>query len=185
MKVTAVRHGETEGNIKRIVQSHTGGRLTERGCEQARQAGKQLAGEKFDAIYVSDLRRCIETIEIMLPNAPYVRTAQLRERSNGIYDGRSWDDLPTFIFEGSDIVTRVEGGESWLDIEARIAEFINELYAQYPDGHVLLITHGGPIKVLRSLIEGLTLQEAAVDMVSNAGSWRGEVIAPVQPTVVT
>jgi broad specificity phosphatase PhoE len=107
MKITAVRHGETEGNIKRIVQSHTGGRLTERGREQAKQTGSQLAGEEFNAIYVSDLRRCIETIEIMMPNARYIPTMQLRERSNGIYDGRSWDDLPVSIFEGSDITTRV------------------------------------------------------------------------------
>lgn len=184
MKITAVRHGETEGNVKRIVQSHTGGILTERGREQAKQAGGQLTKERFDAIYVSDLQRCIETAEIMLPGTSYIRTEQLRERSNGVYDGRSWDDLPAFIFEGSDITTRIEGGESWLDIERRIAELVNKLYKQYPHGHVLLITHGGPIKVLRSLIEGLTLQEAAVDMVPNTGIWRGEVVATVQPTVV-
>ncbi|HEY4160509.1 MAG TPA: histidine phosphatase family protein [Candidatus Saccharimonadales bacterium] len=188
MKITAVRHGETEGNVKRIVQSHTGGLLTVRGREQAKDTSRQLAAERFDAIYTSDLRRCIETAELLLagfPTPSFIRTEQLRERDQAAYDGKSWDDLPVAILENTDIAARVPGGESWLQVEARIAALLNDLYAQYPDGSVLLITHGGPVKTLRSLVDGLSLEEAVRDMISNAGIWRGEIASPVVPTAVS
>jgi alpha-ribazole phosphatase len=185
MKIVAVRHGETEGNIRHIVESHTGGALTEKGREQAKNTGQQLVSEQFDVVYVSDLSRCIETVENMLPGVPYVCTKLLRERSNGVYDGRSWSDLPPTVFNGSDITTRIEGGESWLDIDARIASFINDIYEQYPSGKILLVTHAGPIKVLRSLVDGVALQEAVIGLPPNAGIWRGEVTGPLQHTVVS
>ena len=30
-----VRHGETEANVKKLIQGHQGGKLTKRGIEQA------------------------------------------------------------------------------------------------------------------------------------------------------
>jgi len=188
MKITAVRHGETEGNVQHIVQSHTGGLLTVLGREQAKDVGRRLTAEQFDAFYTSDLRRCIETAELVLsgpPGTPFTRTERLRERNQAAYDGKRWEDLPAIIFEGNDITAHVPDGESWLQVEARIADFLNELYSQYPDGSVLLITHGGPIKVLRSLLDGVTLQEAITDMLPNAGIWRGDMTAPVRVTVVS
>jgi broad specificity phosphatase PhoE len=66
MHITAIRHGETEGNILHRVESHTGGTLTETGRERARAAADQLAGRNFDIVYISDLQCCVQTATIII-----------------------------------------------------------------------------------------------------------------------
>jgi broad specificity phosphatase PhoE len=188
MYIVAIRHGETEGNVKHIVQSRTGGKLTQRGREQAVDAGSQLLGERFDAIYSSDLQRCIETAELVMDNLPgvaFIPTEQLRERGLGVYEGGSWEAVPWSELEGDNLAASVPEGESWLKVEERVASFINEIYEQYPQGRVLFITHAGPIKALRSLAEGISLRESIDMPIENASIWRGEIAAPVKHTIVS
>ena len=61
MKLTFVRHGETEENVKNIIMSQLNGKLTKGGLEQARKLAKRLANEKFDIIYCSDSQRTKDT----------------------------------------------------------------------------------------------------------------------------
>ena len=52
-----VRHGETSWNAEGRIQGHMDIALNQLGIAQAEAVGKRLAGEKFDAIYSSDLIR--------------------------------------------------------------------------------------------------------------------------------
>ena len=60
-----VRHGETEDNVNQIMQGQTHGRLTQHGREQAASVARRLANEDVAAIVSSDLRRAIQTAEII------------------------------------------------------------------------------------------------------------------------
>ena len=58
-----IRHGESEGNLKRICLGNTDLGLTEKGREQAEKTAKALSPVDIDAIYSSDLIRAVQTAE--------------------------------------------------------------------------------------------------------------------------
>ena len=92
MKLYMVRHGQSTANSKRLHAGWAQVPLTERGIEEARCAGKLLAGIRFDKIYVSDLLRAQQTLEAALPNAGAVTTPLLREVNVGDLEGKSADE---------------------------------------------------------------------------------------------
>ena len=61
MRLILTRHGETEDNVKEILQGQAGGKLTAKGIEQAKKLALRLKKEKIDKIYVSDLKRAVDT----------------------------------------------------------------------------------------------------------------------------
>ena len=58
-----VRHGETESSAGHVYSGRAEVPLTDRGREQARQAGARLAGAGVDAVWSSPLDRARETAE--------------------------------------------------------------------------------------------------------------------------
>ena len=82
-----IRHGETVDNVRQIMQGQTHGELNERGVEQARSVAERLAAERIDAVVASDLRRAIQTAEIIAAphGLPVLTTPLLRERDWGSF----------------------------------------------------------------------------------------------------
>lgn len=149
MRLILVRHGQSEHNIKGIMQGHISSKLTEQGKKQAQDAADLLKSEKIDEIYVSDLGRVIETANII--NKYHKKeikfTPILRERSFGKFEGQSVEILEKAVEEsGEDYhIFRPEGGESCLDIRDKMLNFLNELIIKYAHKTVLLVTSGGNI----------------------------------------
>jgi broad specificity phosphatase PhoE len=171
MKITAVRHGETEGNVRRITQSHAPGKLTTKGLEQAKKLALLLEDERLDVAYSSDLKRASDTALIILEkhvNIELVYTPLLRERSLGLLDGRSYESVPSELYDPSDMDLHAPEGESWRDVKKRLVGLLNEMYVKHPRAHVLIVSHGWTLKVLRSLLTDLPLQESLADHIDNA-----------------
>ena len=80
-----VRHGETQENLDGILQGHLPGRLTANGVRQAETLRRELAGERFDVLLVSDLARTVATARVLNEafGLPLVTTSLLRERDWG------------------------------------------------------------------------------------------------------
>ena len=85
-----IRHGETEWNVKKIMQGQKNSLLTTKGIQQAKQAAKQLKQIKFAAIFSSDLLRAKRTAQIIaLEHKLIVKTRKiLRERYYGKFEGK-------------------------------------------------------------------------------------------------
>ena len=82
-----LRHGETEWSLN---GRHTGLSdidLTENGRNEAREAGKRLAGIKFDHVLTSPLKRARETCELAGYGAGAQTTDELTEWNYGEYEG--------------------------------------------------------------------------------------------------
>lgn len=81
-----VRHGETEWNVKGLVQGHTDIPLTKKGKRQARQLAKKLSRINFNAVFSSDLLRAKQTAQLIaLEKKIAVKTTQaLREETDGV-----------------------------------------------------------------------------------------------------
>jgi len=146
--ILLVRHGETDWNLERRVQGHSDTPLNETGRAQARALADALGGESIDAVYSSDLLRAHETARIVAESRGLDVTAipDLRERDFGTWEGLTDDEIFTRFPESKsgtwgDAETREEMAQRVLAALQRIA-------ASHPDGHVLVVTHGGPVRVV-------------------------------------
>jgi len=150
-----LRHGESAGNAAGRVQGQTGGTpLSARGRDQVVAAATALdrAPVRPVAVVSSDLQRCRETAGLLAAAlaVPVTWDADLRERSFGVLEGRSWDDVPgTAVGVVGGVVVdpgvRPPGGESVADLAARVTRALGRA-AQLP-GPVLVVTSGGPVRV--------------------------------------
>jgi broad specificity phosphatase PhoE len=183
MKLYVVRHGETIENAANIIQGQLPGHLNALGLEQVSATAVKLKDVAFDAIYCSDLQRCVETAAIICkfhPDQTVTYSEQLRERKGGSFEGKPldmdfWQSLP-----GTEYTRHYPGGESWDEVRLRVLPFLNEIYAKHPDDTVLFVAHGGIVRGIRALIAGVPLDQLENDGNPNAGVWTFDVSGPLQ-----
>ena len=148
-----VRHGETVDNAQQIMQGQTHGCLNEKGREQARMVAERLAGEAFDAVVASDLRRAVQTAEIIA--APHglsvVTTPLLRERDWGGFTGRFIPDLRNELWPDD-----IETEEALL---TRARTFLMYMTATYPGKRVVAVGHGIINKAILAVYAGCAMRD--------------------------
>jgi broad specificity phosphatase PhoE len=164
MQLTLVRHGVTRWNAERRFQGSTDLPLSEEGRAQAAALALHLAGEAPKRIYSSDLKRALQTAEIIAKPHELSVTAddRLREFGFGGWEGLTWDEIvakyPGVRAAGWRDATRYapEGGERFDAVCERIAAFYSDLLAA-ADDRVIVVTHAG---VLHAALQVLTLLNA-------------------------
>lgn len=94
MKLVLIRHGESEWNKLNLFTGWTDVDLSEKGHQEAIQAGKTLKeeGYDFDVCYTSYLKRAIHTLNHVLDELdrnwlPVTKTWKLNERHYGALQG--------------------------------------------------------------------------------------------------
>ena len=148
-----VRHGETEDNVNQILQGQTPGKLNEQGCRQARELAEKMEGEHIDVFVSSDLRRALQTCEIIAEphGKPVVTTPLLRERDWGSFTGLFIPDLKDKVWP-DDIETTGQMTE-------RARRFLNWIKKEYPGKTVLAVGHGIINKAVQSVHLGKPINE--------------------------
>ena len=93
-KLIMVRHGQSTWNLENLFTGWTDVDLTPKGCEEARQAGRELKREALvpDVVFTSVLKRAIRTQWLMLDELdllwlPVERHWRLNERHYGALQG--------------------------------------------------------------------------------------------------
>lgn len=134
--ILLVRHGETVDNARQIMQGQTQGELNEQGRRQAREVADRLKDEPVDVVLSSDLRRAVQTAEIIArPHLHAVSTTPLlRERDWGSFTGRFIPDLKGAVWPDD-----IESEESLLQ---RARSFLIYIAATYPGKRVVAVGHG-------------------------------------------
>ncbi|MCL2217017.1 MAG: histidine phosphatase family protein [Defluviitaleaceae bacterium] len=97
MRITTIRHGETDWNRERKPQGSCDIELNAAGIKQAEKLAARLADEACEIIYTSDLSRAKKTAEIINTHhgVELVASSQLRETSFGEFEGKSINDPQT------------------------------------------------------------------------------------------
>jgi probable phosphoglycerate mutase len=152
-----LRHGETEWNLSGRWQGQAADTpLTKLGREQARIVASRLRSYPIRAIYSSDLLRAFETAQIVgeLLGVALMADPALRESDIGAWTGLTWDQITVrfpdevaAMFSGQEV--RRGGGESYGELQARLAAAAEQIAARHPGQTVLLVSHGA---ALRSLV---------------------------------
>jgi probable phosphoglycerate mutase len=174
-----VRHGESTWNVQGLVQGHADdATLTTLGLRQADELASRFRGERFGAIYSSDLYRARQTADTISSalGLPVVFDAQLRERSFGEMEGHPSSSLAPEVtgISGQTVVdaaARPVGGESLNEVWERTRRWVDMLAAEPHEGDVLAVAHGGSIRTIRALCAGLTASDMPWDVVPNGSVW--------------
>ena len=159
MDLYIVRHGQSESNATKTFCGWQQVNLTEKGRADAANAGRILEGIEFEKIYVSDLKRAIQTCETALPGAEYEIDTNLREISVGILGGLKVEKAEEMYGEKIVISRKYRdytefGGESTEDQHARAAKFMRKLELSNHTGNVAVFCHEGTVRCMLDHILG-------------------------------
>jgi broad specificity phosphatase PhoE len=153
VRLLIVRHGETVDNIARRIQGQAPGELTDEGYRQARALSARLKDEPLDLIICSDLRRSVQTTEILAAGhaCPVVHEPLLRERGFGDLVGAPYDTYQKLLAASGETFFdfRPPGGESLGDLEVRCRKFIEQRNEIWKHQTVLVSAH---IQINRMLL---------------------------------
>ncbi len=177
MKLLLVRHGETEGNNKGVFLGLIDEDLNQNGILQAEKIALRLKDVSIDAIFSSDLKRAMETAEIInkYHHLNIIPKKELRERNFGIFNGKPkeklFDAVKRSKMEFHEY--KPKNGESCLEVQKRIVNFFKKIVKRYSNKTVLIVTHGAVIvellfyltKLPRNEFEKLKQDKAALNII--------------------
>ncbi len=161
-RICIIRHGETAWNAEGRVQGQTDVPLSALGEAQARALGEALAGERFAALYASDLARVRQTA------APAARAlgleprldADLRERHYGKFETLTYAEArerhPADYqrFRDREPGYDFGSGESLQAFNARAIACIGAIARRHSGEAVLVFTHGGVLEMVHRHARG-------------------------------
>lgn len=168
--VFLVRHAETEWNKEQRFQGHLNVPLSSVGCRQAEALGDWLGSLAlpFAALYISDLGRAVQTAQavgISTGLSPVAEPA-LREIHCGEWQGMLASEIATRYPEQLNAWRTVvdsyamPGGESLVEVQARIYHFYTEAASRHAGQVIILVTHGAALTALVAAITKADLGES-------------------------
>lgn len=159
------RHGQTDYNVEKRVQSFLDIPLNAQGVAQAKELAKNLADIQFDCIYSSPLSRSLKTAEIVVNNRPIkiITNPGLMERNFGILCGKIMNmtdaaadtvidlskdkvDMPAALLFSDDYTP--PNGESDKMFIKRTCDTMVEIAKSTNANTIGISTHGGVIGAL-------------------------------------
>lgn len=143
-----LRHGQTEFNVKKLVQGRCDSPLTDLGRKQAGMAAAWLKGHDVvpDKVVSSPLGRAMDTAslvatELLGPDAAVEPCEGIIERSYGTFEEGPHDALPTDVWDpGEDLVPF--GGEGSKALQERMVATLTNLISAEDIETLLAVSHG-------------------------------------------
>src|SRR5919199_150425 len=185
-KVYFIRHGESTSNERNIFAGILDVGLTAFGKLQARRAGMDIKkkGIKFDAVYVSHMRRAQQTCELALEvsqgqasaDTPVQIDHRIGEKSFGIFAGRNINLVRLALgYEAFEEMLHSHNetppaGEKMAQVYARAASFYEEKVVPHlkRGENVLVVSHGYVLEALALYLSDLPATDYKTLKLSNA-----------------
>jgi broad specificity phosphatase PhoE len=177
-RIVLVRHGETDGNSS--VRFHGSGdvELSEAGRDHMRRVGQGLAGEWFDLVVASPLRRSWEGARIVAAGAPVRVEADFREIDFGRWEGLTAEEIeasdPILYRDWQERVPGFEfpGGETRKSFLERVHRGVDALLASGARS-ALLVLHKGPVRAIAARLLGEELPPGEPGLGESVSASRG------------
>lgn len=153
MKITFLRHAETEFNKNELFCGTSDCSITENGYKLARNLRDEFSN--FDYYYCSPLKRTHQTLNAVFPDVVPIIDDRIIEISLGSWEGIRKtsvnQDLRNEFKKGN---FTPEGAECNESIEKRVINFLSDMFSTYTaDEHILVITHNGFLRATTSLLQ--------------------------------
>ena len=143
-----LRHGQTEFNVKKLVQGRCDSPLTNLGRQQAQTAAAWLKAHDVvpDKVVSSPLGRAMDTAslvatELLGPDAAVEPCEGIIERCYGTFEEGPHDALPTDVWDpGEDLVPF--GGEGSQALQERMVDTLTNIMGSEDTETLLAVSHG-------------------------------------------
>jgi 2,3-bisphosphoglycerate-dependent phosphoglycerate mutase len=168
-----IRHGESLWNAANRFTGWTDVDLSDRGVEEAEEAGRQLAEIRFDIVHTSDLVRAQRTAEIIMRHnrvsgdVPTKYDWRLNERHYGALQGLNKAETAeehgadqVHVWRRSFDVSPPEGESLKMTADRTIPYFTDEIVPDLAGGrNVLVSAHGNSLRSIVMHIDGISPED--------------------------
>jgi broad specificity phosphatase PhoE len=178
-----IRHGQTDWNVEGRWQGQADPPLNDRGREQARRVAEYQSQFGFATLYSSDLRRAMETAQIIGAElgVEVIPEPRLREINLGRWQGMLSGDIQAQYPEEfrrwhhEPLAVQPPEGETVPALAARVLAAINAVLAWHPKQRIGIVAHELPIAIVLCRSAGMGLEHLR-DMVPENGAWSEVVL---------
>lgn len=153
-KLILIRHGETSKNSSgKMHDSLDPEELNDKGIVQIHKTAQRLKEYEPTVVYCSTERRAIQSATIISTELgiQLTETDGLHERNWGKFSGKSWSEVQ-IVLDPLPLEERYTyvppEGESWQTFETRLNIAIDSILDNHPNETIVVVTHGGAIRVL-------------------------------------
>jgi 2,3-bisphosphoglycerate-dependent phosphoglycerate mutase len=171
-KLVLVRHGQSQWNLENRFTGWVDVPLSEKGRDEARQAGRSLKGTRFDQAFTSKLQRAQNTLKLILEelgqtSLPTTEDQALNERHYGDLQGldkaetaKKYGDEQVHIWRRSYDIAPPKG-ESLKDTAARTIPYFNAhiLPVVKSGKNVIIAAHGNSLRSIVMELDKLTKEQ--------------------------
>lgn len=150
--ISFIRHGSTEGNLKKQYIGVTDEPLCSAGIETLQARCKEGIYPQTTRVIASPMKRCLETAEILYPDVTPEVYPEFRETNFGLLEGKSYEELlqddslrPSYQeWIDSNGTLPFPEGESMEQMKRRCAQGFEKLLGTLTSDAVI-VAHGGTI----------------------------------------
>jgi broad specificity phosphatase PhoE len=173
--ISTLRHAHTQYNAEKRYAGSIDIPLSDTGVEDSKIAAKKLAGTKFDVVITSNLKRAIQTAQILIGDSALTVQSELcTERNFGIMEGLTWDDVQSLqppvlmINVGNDLHTvNPKDGEPFEDVWDRAKKLRQLIFQAYRGMNILVVSHGVFLQMFHGVLRGGNCIESLASYPSN------------------
>ena len=164
-KLYLIRHAKTTHVDEKKYCGFTDPPLNDEGIKQAVALSDCLRNTKIDKIYSSDLKRSIQTAELVFSGRDIEKYAEFREMNFGAFEDMTCEEITKKFGELYDNwidnmeTAKVPEGESMQDLQKRANEKLTEIIKENKDKTIALVSHGGPIRAILCDVLGYGLNK--------------------------
>jgi|LakMenEpi03Aug12_release.lakeMendotaPanAssembly.Ray.scaffolds.fasta_scaffold225425_1 broad specificity phosphatase PhoE len=153
-----IRHGQAENNISKVYNSNPASpgykplNLTPQGIQQIKKTAVELLAKGYNdsniaAVFVSPMPRAKQTAEECVQSGLFsekkiIIDPRITELQAGDLEGKPV--LPVW----SRAIAQINHAETEDQVKERVNSFYQQLLHQFPQGNIVVITHGFPGEIL-------------------------------------
>lgn len=153
MKITLVRHGQTEDNFLGKIQGRANSLMNDTGRRQCQRLKMRIKENKYAYCYMSPAVSAVESAMILIGDrVETVPDKRLTERVMGELEGRPEQEYNAFKFWDYNLNRADYGVESVQELFTRCQDFLNYIIEKHFDKDIMIVTHEGPYRALRHLL---------------------------------
>lgn len=166
MRLILIRHGESIGNVDKVIYGRTDYPLTHRGQQQSEAVRQQLKHEKIEGVISSPLKRTQYLAQLIAQDYSLEVKCleQISEMDYGLFEGlkpneveRQYGEYYTQYLEHYETYI-IPNGEGYFQFKARILAFLEVMKTK--KGTFVIVTHSGVIREI--LVDLLNLKHEQV-----------------------
>lgn len=153
MKITLVRHGQTESNYLEICQGSSNILLNDTGRRECQKLRDKIKDKKFDVCYMSPLIRAVETAMILIGDrVQMIPDKRLVDRDLGELEGKERSLYDANKYWDYNLNASEQGVEPVQNIFKRCNEFLDYILEKHKDESVLIVAHAATIRAIRHIL---------------------------------